>query len=95
MLQCVAVCCNVMQCDAECCALMQSVARTAWCVNIMKPRLIKCCMISISIGLGLLFSALQCVAVCCSVLQCVAVCCSVLQCVTVCYSVLQCVAVLL
>jgi len=40
----------------------------------------------------LVYSVLQCVAVCCSVLQCVAVCCSVLQCDAVCCSVLQCAA---
>jgi len=37
----------------------------------------------------LLYSVLQCVAVCCSVLHCVAVCHSVSQCVAMCCSVLQ------
>jgi len=51
---------------------------------------------SLEMVLGLVGSALPCVAQCCSVLQWVAVCCSVLQCVAVCpvcCSVLQCAAV--
>ena len=70
MLQCVAVCCDVLirrigytqqgllQCIVVCCSVLHCAAF--------------CC------------SVLQCVAVCCNMLQCVADCGSVLQCVAVC-----------
>jgi len=74
MLQCVAVCCNVLQCVAVCCSVLAHL-QSPTCLGLWYVAV--CC------------SVMQCVAVCCSVLQCIAVTCSVMQCATVCCSVLQ------
>jgi len=58
MLQCVAMCCNVLQCVAMCCSASQCVAL--------------CC--SVLQGVAVCCSVLQCVTVPCSVVRCVAVC---------------------
>ena len=78
LVQCVAVCINVLQCTAvsytgcnrrvACCSAFSQVSYTH--VSAV------CC------------SALRCVTVWCSVLQCVAVYCSVLQCIAVCCNAL-------
>ena len=83
MLQCVAVCCNVLQlchiCDAAavyellCIAVCCSVLR---CVAVCCRMLQFCHMCDAEVVYELL-----CIAVCCVVLQCVALCCSVLTCV--------------
>jgi len=84
VLQCVAVCCNVLQthdvdgdfwqCVAVCCSVLQCVAvcyrLTTW-IGLHFP------------GFGPRLLHHQYVAVCCSVLQRVAACCSVLLCVVV------------
>ena len=71
LLQCVAVCCNVVQHGAVWCSVMQCVAVRCSVVQ----RVAVCC------------SVLQCGAACCSVSQCIAVCRSALQCVAVCVAV--------
>jgi len=71
VLQCVAVCCNVLQCVAAWCsvAAISSMGwqRVAECSSVM------CCRV---LQRGLL----QCVAVWCIDLQCGAVCCSEFMC---------------
>ena len=69
VLQCVAVCCNVVLCDAvwfsASVVLFLSTSKGAFEVYMLQCVAVR-------------YSVLQCVALCCFVLQCVAVCCSVL-----------------
>ena len=58
-----------------CCSVLQSVAPSG-------GRDIRCMFV------GVFWSVLECVAMCCSVLECVGVCWSVLECVAMCCSVL-------
>ena len=110
--------CNVLQCVAVCCNVLQKerIATTICTHTKEKEKVfVVCC--SVSQCVAMCYNVLQCVvegenshtnlharkrekkksfwgvAVCCSLLQCIAMCCSVLQCVAVCCSALQCVAV--
>jgi len=80
VLQCVAVCCNVLKYFGVCVIHTCDMDRHLQQDRHGPRRQFLCC------------SKLQCAAVCCSMLQCVAVCCSVLQCVVVCFSAMQCVS---
>ena len=68
--------CTVLQCVVVCCM----------CCSVLQG----VTHIRRQLGVGVWYSALQYVTVCCSVVQCVAVWCSVLQCGAVCCSVVQC-----
>jgi len=73
VLQCGAVCCNMLQYVAVCCCVLQHVAAC-------------CCLLRSLLRVPLeedIFSYTDSQIVCCSMLQCVAVCCSELQCVAV------------
>jgi len=89
VLQCVEVCCNVLQCVAivlQCVATVLQFSghkerldrRLAFVAGTLSYSVLEC----VADVLQLCYSALPCVAVCCSVLQCIAavlqLCCSVL-----------------
>ena len=87
MLQCVAVCCNVLQCVAVCCSVLQGLVLSHLGAQATLPPFAPPCVIGannrVRVRIHLVRrcpflrqTLLQCVAVCCSVLQCV-----VLQCV--------------
>ena len=80
LMQCVAVCCNVLQC--ACCSISWGGIHDCM-VNAEDKGEVIFVMQCVAVCCSVL-QCQQCVAVCCSVLQCVAVCCSVLQCVAVC-----------
>ena len=108
MLQCVAMCCNVLQYVAVCCGVSQGVAalkgraiffdetrlkRVATHESMSLSRVLQCGAVCCS-GEGSCSNCTYlCVAVRCSALQCVAVCCSVLRCNAVCCNGLQCIEV--
>jgi len=85
VLQCVAVCCSVLQCVAACCSVLQCVLQQRVAVH-RTISVYRLCFergalpSRAAVGARIVFSVLQCVAVCCSVLQCAAMCYSVLQC---------------
>jgi len=70
VLQCVAVCCNVLQCEEERDVVVEMYGVVylcgVGCCSVLQSAVV-CC------------SVLQSAVVCCSVMQCVAVCCSYLE----------------
>jgi len=108
VLQCVAMCCNVLQYVAVCCGVSQGVAalkgraiffdetrlkRVATHESMSLSRVLQCGAVCCSGEGSCCNCTYLCVAVRCSVLQCVAVCCSVLRCNAVCCNGLQCIEV--
>jgi len=102
VLQCVAVCCNVLQRVAVCCSVLQCVAV---CCSVLQCVAVCLYRTSHKEALGILetfrhqlsfalsLENLECLHVDASAPTQSCLCCSVLQCVTVCCCVLLCVAV--
>jgi len=69
MLQCVAVCCDILRCVAVLQCVLRNASSLFTCRYFQGCSVLQCVAVCCSV--------MQCVAVCCSMLQCVAVYCSV------------------